>query len=410
MKRKLYILAPNDRFNYGDLLFPYIIRHYLGDNFDDIIYCSTSESDLSERGGIKTKDSKELYNLDLTYNNYLIVAGGESLCSPWIDILSFINPQVMKFKKILSLIPRLTNLPSIQSIINYSLCKIFDLRTKYPFSVGKNELSDFSSIVYNSLGGISLLHNQKLNDRDTLKILKSVDYISVRDNDTHEALSKAGIKHFVSPDCAILMSNVFDDAVLKGKLTTSVLSLVNTEKYLFFQVGLKYAKNNIRELAHQLQSICANHDIKICLCPIGTALGHSDQIALNTISEILSPQSSFVIYNPNIFDIMYLISHSKVYVGSSLHGTITAMSFNVPYCPFGAQKINSYMKQWVKNNSSSERIGIFSEISSISRNVSLLLDNNIKVDMNSYQKKEAIKSFERIKKLWFNNENHESLK
>ena len=63
-KKRLYIYAPNDRFNYGDLLFPYVLRFYFRKYFDDIVYVSTSESDLSNLGGIPTVGYKALYETD----------------------------------------------------------------------------------------------------------------------------------------------------------------------------------------------------------------------------------------------------------------------------------------------------------------------------------------------------------
>ena len=397
MRKRLYILAPNDRFNYGDLLFPYIIVKYLGNNFDDIVYCSTSDSDLSDRGGIKTVGFQNLYNIDLDFDNYLIVAGGESLCSSWMNILSFINPKVMKYKKCIHRFSRFTSIPIVKSLIDFFLKKEFNIQTEYPFSVGSNELPNFISIVYNSLGGVNLLYSQELEKQKTQQILKSVDYIAVRDDDTHKALLKAGITHYVAPDSAILISEVFSREALERMISDSVRSFVRKEQYMFFQVGLKYAQNNIQEIVSQLRYIYLKSKLKICLCPIGMALGHSDQIALSYIAKALYEESYFIVKEPNIFDIMYLISNSEVYVGSSLHGTITAMSFNVPFCSFGARKINSYMNLWMSDE---DKFGIFSEISDLSLNVMNLI--GMKCDENSKQKEEIIKSFQRIEDIWSN--------
>ena len=78
-KKRLYILAPNDRFNYGDLLFPHVLTYYLKKNFDDVVYVSTSKSNLSDKGGIPTEPYSVLFNVDSAWENHLIVAGGESL-------------------------------------------------------------------------------------------------------------------------------------------------------------------------------------------------------------------------------------------------------------------------------------------------------------------------------------------
>lgn len=74
--KKLYILAPNDRFNYGDLLFPHILKFYFKDIVDEIVFCSTTQSNLSDLGGIPTCSFQALYKTKDTDQNYLIVAGG----------------------------------------------------------------------------------------------------------------------------------------------------------------------------------------------------------------------------------------------------------------------------------------------------------------------------------------------
>ena len=53
---------------------------------------------------------------------------------------------------------------------------------------------------------------------------------------------------------------------------------------------------------------------------------------------------------PNIYDIMWLIKHSALYVGTSLHGTITALSFEVPFVAHGPVKLKNYLETWCKGN------------------------------------------------------------
>ena len=75
-------------------MFPYILTYYFSNKFDDIVYVSTTESNLSDKGGIRTKGYSELFNVDTNLENHLIVAGGESLCVRWFVILSYLVPWV----------------------------------------------------------------------------------------------------------------------------------------------------------------------------------------------------------------------------------------------------------------------------------------------------------------------------
>ena len=64
---ELLILGPHDRYNYGDLLFPYIIEYEIGNKFDSIIYLSTTEADLSDVGGRKCLSIKYLEKLSYKF-------------------------------------------------------------------------------------------------------------------------------------------------------------------------------------------------------------------------------------------------------------------------------------------------------------------------------------------------------
>ena len=347
MKKRLYILAPNDRFNYGDLLFPYIVAHYLTLQFDDIKYVSTTKSDLSEKGGIPTEGYSSLFHTDPAWENHLIVAGGEALCVRWLPILSYINPNVNLLYRFAWKASKLIGSYSFDlfsSIVDFA----FHTKTFFVFSVGKNELPQFKTIAYNALGGSGLLTNKTLTKKKAINILKSIDYFTVRDNDTSKALTEHGIQHSICPDTAIMMSEVFSEEFLLSHLT--VPSTFSTEKYIFFQGNYQLWKEQNGLAAKQLEQLQNNTQYTICLCPISTALGHSDHIALQNIASCFTNRCKYVlIENPNIFDIMWLIKHSQTYIGSSLHGTIKAMSFNVPFIGYGPRKLGAYIEQWSDN-------------------------------------------------------------
>lgn len=338
MKKKLYILAPNDRFNYGDLLFPYIIKHYFSSDFDDFIYVSTTKSNLSDKGGFITEKHNILYKLSPNSENHLIVAGGESLCAEWLNILSFIYPWV-------DFVNRLSR--KISSNLNKKceliVKKILGYKTRYPFSIGKYELPNLKTISYNALGGTFLRNSNELDSKDVKKILNSVDYFTVRDGITSAALTKRNINNNICPDTAILMDEVFSEDILLSNISISP-SIINNN-YIFFQGKPGHWDGNYELASLQLTELSKVTNCKICLCPIGMALGHTDSVALSRIANLMT-DNYFEIRDPNIFDIMWLIKHSKMYIGVSLHGAISAMSFNVPYIGYGSLKVKYYFEQW----------------------------------------------------------------
>ena len=348
-KKRLYIYAPNDRFNYGDLLFPYVLKFYFTEYFDDIVYVSTSKSDLSGKGGIPTVDYKVLYNVDETWENHLIVAGGESLCVRWNTILSYVKPWVHCANCLTWKMRRIFG-GRVFDILEKIISLTCGTKTYFTFSVGKNELPQYQSIVYNALGGSRLLDSNILQSQKVQKILSSVDVLSVRDDDTSNALSQYNIKNYICPDTAIIMSDVFTEDELRKHLSIKVHDF--DHEYIFFQGNLETWKAKYELAAQQLDGLYKKTGNKICLCPIGTALGHGDDVALSHISENIHDKKSYMlISNPNIYDIMWLIKHSQMYVGTSLHGVITAMSFGVPFVGYGSKKQKVFIKKWAKGDS-----------------------------------------------------------
>ena len=338
--KNIYVLAPNDRFNYGDLLFPYIIKHYFKDCCDEMVFCSTTESDLSDFGGISTKSHTALYEANATDSNHLIVAGGDSLCIEWPLIMSFID-------RSFSRIDYLIRIGFLNKIVKKMLLRSkYNVKTKFPYTIGKNELTNFKGIYYNSLGGSYLMHHLELLDKkSTIDILDSADYLSVRDSSTLELLQEHKVDSKLVADSAILMSDVFDEDFLFSKISTKLPK--PSSKFIYFQINIANCVNNDKQYANMLSNIHKDTGLNIILCPIGTALGHSDQDALLKIKNHLGPDPSFrLIKKPSIWDIMWLIKHSCLYIGSSLHGNITAMSFGIPFAVYGPNKLKTYLDSW----------------------------------------------------------------
>lgn len=249
-KKKVYILCANDRFNYGDLLFPYILKHYFKGAFDKFIICSTTSSDMSQRGALKTKDFAVLTKMSALSFNTLIVGGGECIFCNWRDILNYVSDNVLD--------------------------KDFLPPTVYPFTIKKSELRNLNCIIYNSVGCHQLNERIQLYESESNKqILESADYIAVRDSPTSLGMSKMNIVHHLCADSAILMSKIFDNVYLSLASSPQVKN-IQTQRYLFFQIGFVHLKGKAKQYADILTNVYKEKNIHICFCPIGTARGHDD--------------------------------------------------------------------------------------------------------------------------------------
>lgn len=127
--------------------------------------------------------------------NILMVAGGESLFVGWVCIYSYVNPVINylvrkaerpKHQKPLWV--RLIGEKNMSRLISF-LTKLFARqRTSYPYTVAPHEIPHLDKVLYNSVGGTNIENIPGALEEDSLSILKSSDYVAVRDSCTHGIL------------------------------------------------------------------------------------------------------------------------------------------------------------------------------------------------------------------------------
>ena len=340
MKKKIALFGPHDRFNYGDLLFAIMLEHGLNkvspNSFDFTKY-SLVEADFTAKGGFKTFAYKRLKK-DINSKNIdtVIVAGGESLRADWNGLYSFISPIYFKIFRH----PRIPNFFKKNEWVKYFLGGVSD----NPFLVNKSDFGNNINVIYNSVGGGTNL------SKDRLEILKRGDYLSFRENKSFQFvkdnLSEKDV--FLVPDSAIIMDDIYPkaDFLSSEKIPLEIKEILKS-KYVFFQISKYKNDNKLAEIAQQLKSLAETKGMKIVLCPIGTAKGHEDHIPLEEIYQNIK-EHSILIKDVSVDIIMALIAYSQLYIGNSLHGIITAMSYRLPYVALNKKqiKIIYYLDSW----------------------------------------------------------------
>lgn len=344
VNKEIFVLSAGDRFNYGDLLFPHIIMEVLGES-KDLFYRNFGliNSDLSNVGGIPTKSLRKFYNLQKTglINRAIIIAGGEVLGPGWADLLKCDS----------SVFNQLTKQKYFRSYLNLDAIARSWLggKTEHAFIMEKNKIN--AKVIYNSVGGNNLPYHDSKKMSGIIKLLESSDYFSVRDSYTYQSLKSAGLqKVFLVPDCAVLLSELYDRDFLRSKISkTNADKIIDLNKsdYVFFQVNREFGEKYLKNLYEFLIEIYNMYNLRIVLCPIGKAPFHEDDVPLKEIYKKLGP-SNQLFSDVNIWEIMYLILNAKLFIGSSLHGVISSMSYMVPYVGIFEEnrKIDHYLKTW----------------------------------------------------------------
>ncbi len=346
---KILIIGAFDRYNYGDLLFPLIIEKQLstyGLNFS-FQFFGLVKSDLSAEGGPPTQDLQEFYEAcDNPHQKVnVIIAGGEALGVTWNSLYAALNPFFQKVNK------RHVKLSKVFDLNGFTK-RILKGKTTLPFVFESSDFRGVNSVILNSLGGSGLKPAVFEKYKFLKQKLQKAEYFAVRDKITQDNLHQVAINAHLFPDSAILMSEFYPVELLIGKVTQEVKDYVKSYKgqYAFVQINKKTTSGKLDVIAEGLDKVHRQGDTRLCLCPIGKALDHDDHEALHELGAKL--KSEFTYFDAHtIWDIMYLIANSKCYIGTSLHGAITAMSYAVSHVGLKVEKLDAYLGTWgVKGN------------------------------------------------------------
>lgn len=397
--QEILIIGAFDRYNYGDLLFPLVIEKQLLELHKDLVfkYYGLVRSDLSSVGGKLTGNLQDFYHDVNKSSVHVIIAGGEAIDATWSSLYASLNPNFSFVEKII----RKSRLP-------FNVNKVAKLflggRTDFPLSVSKVDFKNAQSVIYNSLGGSNIPRLSKHFTQKLVTTIKNVDYVSVRDRTTQNNILNLGVSSYLYPDSAILMSKFFPISYLEKLVSKEVLDFVNSSSigYLFFQANKNFCRKYSESIVQQLQKINKDTGVKVCLCPIGLALNHEDHIGLEIVKNKLSSDTAFF-QDVTIWDIMYLIANAKCYIGTSLHGAITAMSFSRPYIGLQIPKLNSYLQSWGVNGIN--KVFMINEISNAFR-VAIDIDQDILKSSSEEQIELIEASFDKMSSIIFKNTNH----
>jgi len=401
--KRLIIIAPNDRYNYGDLLFSHIIKKELAHLYDEVVNVATIENDLTEVGGDIVKSIPFVYNLSEKFENHIIIAGGESFFSPWYYAISYLDYGFNKKSKFIVKVLKKLNLQSVY--LNFSVLYAkysINATTEYPYTIGKHEIKNADRVFYNSLGA-SWIPESFFKSKKVKNILDNVDYISLRDVNSNDIMVNSGFKSHLVPDCAVVMSEYYTNDFLRSKISIEIEKFVrDTEnKYFVFQINKALGSKNFRSIIKMLKDVSLNHKLTVCLCPVGFALGHDDHEILEEVYRALLKEGIDVYFSSKltIWDIMYLIGESRLFIGTSLHGVITSMSYKTPYIGILVEKTIRYINTWGINDNNA-----ISRDFDVLKKVEILLNQTV-VSSDNYelsytkQKDEVYNSFSRMKKL-----------
>ncbi|HHT0250077.1 TPA: polysaccharide pyruvyl transferase family protein [Raoultella ornithinolytica] len=360
MVKNIILYGAFDRYNYGDNLMPLLLEKFIlsdyventtNTNFE-FTYASINFSDLSHYSCKPTVSMKSLLNNNSDF--YVIVVGGEVMGADVGTLYTHVQKNII-YSKAIRILKRLS--PYLAN----SFSKLFyPAAWDYPYIPRKSSFKGNVKVVYNTVGGVPI--------QSQWDYVREADYISVRDQRSFDGVKDFCPAHLV-PDSVLIASKLIDDSFFLKNVRNHVVELCDSKKFITVQACPYKVKFSAKEMAEVLDKIKREKQLDVILLPIGYASGHDDLVFLEEVNKFSSLGLELV-YDLNVWEIMYVIKRSKAFYGTSLHGVITAMSFGIPHFCVNAdiKKLTSFLKTWSISpfNKSLDLNGIYDSIDLIS--------------------------------------------
>ncbi|MGM0214840.1 polysaccharide pyruvyl transferase family protein [Enterococcus sp. AZ109] len=343
---KIALVGAIDRYNYGDLLFPMIVEKELMRRLPTDVefeYFGSTEADMRPSGGFLCKS---LSQLDSSFD-VIIFVGGETLTASWAD--TYIHLQTGKLKVfVCRFLKKVFSINFIEKISKRALNYEF---MNYPWTF-RSGTKNIKTVIYNTVSGTQEDFYSNIS-KNYLEDLQSSSYISVRDSLTYRNLKDIGVEDvYEYPDSAYIMSDIYPKTWLQENASKEIFEQIDGTEYIVFQIGKKFSNGNLSIIEKELTKILESEDLKLVLLPIGKAALHEDNIPLKKLYSVMNRKknlkSKILLFDVNIFETMYVISHSKLFIGTSLHGNITALTYNVPTVAIDKRigKLTEFLKDY----------------------------------------------------------------
>ena len=334
-----------DRFNYGDLLFPLILRNAILQRSPEqrVEAIGLRRSGQSSVGALPTHSLRWLKDPDhLADGSSVILAGGEMLAADWTRLASHLLPKPFG-DTLFSLAQKLISEATLEQLAR----KWLGAEWRIPFAPQPQHFDNQVRIIFNAVGGSQLEQRPEAWQTEVKAAIAAASFASVRDQDSLNALGGEKSPAELHPDSAATMALQFDPGELRSKASGAARTILDSgAPFLCFQLHRYFTQKKLEAFAKELDKVHHLHGLRIVLLPIGRATGHSDQVSLEKVRQAMSSDADLPT-KIGVFDIMALLAHCSAYTGTSLHGLISAMAFARPYAILGKNpKCLAFAQSW----------------------------------------------------------------
>ncbi len=300
-KLKVALFGTFDVENYGDCLFPLIVRHQMDQRaLDAELTCFSPTSRMPRIADYPSVHAlSEIQQLHMNAASCFVVGGGALLASDfgstaYPQVRSLLYPYSIKCWLLPAMIAASWNRPLILNGIGFGP---FDHR--------------FDSLARKYLSGASLS--------------------TVRDPLTQEMLHRIGVKCRVIPDNGFLVPQLKSQAQWLNLRSELRESLNLPARYIALQVSLKRTMHNHDLILDQVAIVADRTKLPLLLVPICHHI--NDLVSLRFLyRELRRRRIAVTIVDQflSTLETSAVLSDASLYIGTSLHGAVVTLSFGKP--------------------------------------------------------------------------------
>jgi GT2 family glycosyltransferase/glycosyltransferase involved in cell wall biosynthesis/polysaccharide pyruvyl transferase WcaK-like protein len=173
------------------------------------------------------------------------------------------------------------------------------------------------------------------------------NYLSVRDTASAQVLAQSMVEAMVVPDTAVEVSALWTNEELRSEMERlKQRKGWPRDRYLALHLNERYAHPDLAGVAESIKQICASQGAAALLIAIGDC--HGDTEFANRLSRHLQGYPASIFTPDSLRSVAAAIQFSEGYVGSSLHGAVTAYAFDRPLlvvAPESRAKFAGFLRQ-----------------------------------------------------------------
>ncbi len=331
--------------NYGDLLYPVIVSKMLQlrDVGNEVRQYSFLEGPAPCDSGYTNISIQKLLEEKTKVLTSLVIGGGDILRTdtatlashyktiyrerighPWLQWLGekcFKRPTVVEM--------------FLKQCMNYDAVG--------PFLLDRRSFPGIGSVNYCSCG-IPFDFSAKEKGR-VKEVMDSASFIWLRDKQSRDKLLATGVTREIhtAPDLILTISDFFDPATERSKGQELLRSFgVDTGKKIVSFQCTPHAGEPVEEIVAQLSQYRERVGAEIVLLPLGYC--HKDDRILKRLCHESGGVFRYIGVR-SIFDMLSVLAASDLFIGTSMHGNITALSYGIPHLfgPINVAKVDGFL-------------------------------------------------------------------